>query len=106
MEVSYCRPGPIDRSWFSITRSLATTLVEAARTSPSLGVITGSVGRGSGAPAKEAEFPSFSIRVLASAGGVSSTSTGVAMTPTARIVARMYERKTLTCILNKRGAGD
>jgi len=73
-------------------------------TSPALGVITGSLGRGSGGP-KEATFSTFSNKVLTPVVEAPSTSAGVgvAMTPTARIVAKKYERKTSACILNKRG---
>ena len=80
-------------------------------TSPSLGVIIGPVGRGSGAPIKKASrsLP-LSNKVLTLVGVVRSpptivgtTSTGVARTPTARIVAKMDKRKTLACILNNSG---
>ena len=80
---------------FIFTRSLATTLVEGTGTSPALGVITGPLGRGSGA-FKEATFETFSNTVLTS---VVEASTGVAMTPTARMVAKMDAKKNLACIL-------
>ena len=78
-------------------------------TSPSLGVIVGPVGVGPGAPVKVANLSTFSNTLLTSGGGVpsaSTTSTGVAMMPTARIVAKKHARKTIACILNKREAGD
>ena len=90
---------------FIFTRSLVTTLVEEVGTSPGLGVITGPLGRGSGAP-KEARFETFSNTVLTAVVEAPSTSTGVAMTPTARMAAKKDAKKTLACILNERGVED
>jgi len=94
---------------FLLTRSLATTLPVGAGTSPSLGVIVGPVGRESGAPAMVARVSVFSNTALTSGGGVptaSTTSTGVAMPPTARTVAKKDTRKTFACILNERGVEE
>ena len=92
---------------FLLTRSLATTsLEEAVGTSFSPGVIIGPVGRGSGAAQVAKACPLFSITLL-SAGGVTwesttSTGVGVAMTPTARMVAKKDAKKILAFILNER----
>ena len=97
---------------FILTRSLAAKLpvsvaLEGAGRSPSLGVRIGSLGRGSGAaPTKEAELSTFSNTVSTSLVEAPSTLTGVAMTPTARIVAKKDAKKTLDCILNERGAKE
>ena len=111
VEVSHSPLAQLIKHGFLLTRSLATTLlVEGARTSPSLGVIVGPVGVGSGAPPKVAKASTlFSNTSLISVGGVpsaSTTSTGVAMTPAAKIAAKRYEKIILACILNQRGVED
>ena len=85
-------------------------MVERAGTSSTLGVIVGPVGVGPDAPAKVAKAFTVSSNTLLTLGrgvpSASTTSTGVAMTLTARIVAKMNARKILACILNKRGVED